>query len=293
MSRRLYTSPAAFTVDRPMPPTPSAPTWNLYCVPRNVSTPVPALPLPMYAACTSSMSTVPSGVLPATALGPRATPLGLPTHPPSSSATAPTSAECRAIDLTPCRIIRCLPLLVFASVPGFMRCAKSSLLTRPRQLDDLAGAEHADLERGPRWRCGQLVANLLDVLVGHRGDAVDREDDVASERQLLPADRDHPFAPGQAHVPRRRVLSHGLDEKSAGRRDVEHRGRVAGEDVALEGGPEHLAVDQELSRVVDRHGKAQALAAPRLRDVLADDADDLARHVEHGATGVPRVDRGR
>src|SRR4029453_1526448 len=65
------------------------------------------------------------------------------------------------------------------------------------------------------------------------------------------------------------------------------------EENALERTPEYLPGHQENFCAVDRHDKAQALAAARLRNVLADDADDLARHVEYGAPGVTRVDRGR
>src|SRR3989454_12790213 len=110
----------------------------------------------------------------------------------------------------------------------------------------------------------QPVADLLDVVFGHDGDAVDREDDVAAQGDLPPTDGDDPVAPLEAHVPRLRALRDRLDEEPGGRRDVEDRREVAGEYDALEGTPEHLPLDQELLRGVDRHDKAEALAAARL-----------------------------
>src|SRR5437867_2884831 len=72
---------------------------------------------------------------------------------------------------------------------------RNALLGRARELDDLAGAEHNRLERGARRRGGQPVADLLDVVLRHNGNAVDREDDVAAHGDLLPADGDDPVAP--------------------------------------------------------------------------------------------------
>src|SRR5437867_540571 len=106
---------------------------------------------------------------------------------------------------------------------------RNALLGRARELDDLAGAEHAHLEWSAQRRAGQPVADLLDVVLRHNGDAVDREDDVAAQGHLPPADGDDPVAPLQAHVPRQRTLGDRLDEEPGGRRDVEDRGKVAGE----------------------------------------------------------------
>src|SRR6266446_4650839 len=102
-------------------------------------------------------------------------------------------------------------------------------LTRARELDDLAAAEHAHLERGARRHADQLVADLLDVVLRHDGDALDREDDVAAHRDLPPSDGDDPVAPLQAHVPRHRAVGDRLDEEPGGRGDVEDRREAAGE----------------------------------------------------------------
>jgi hypothetical protein len=48
-----------------------------------------------------------------------------------------------------------------------------NLLARAREFNDLAGAEHAHLEGEARRHAGQPVANLLDVVLRHNGDAVD------------------------------------------------------------------------------------------------------------------------
>src|SRR5206468_808161 len=141
---------------------------------------------------------------------------------------------------------------------------RNALLGRARELDDLAGAEHAHLEWSAQRRAGQPVADLLDVVLRHNGDAIDREDDVAAQGQLPRADGDDPVAPLQAHVPRQRILGDRFDEESGGRRDVEESREVAGEYDALEGTPEHLPLDQERFRAVERHDKAQAFAAARL-----------------------------
>ena len=53
-----------------------------------------------------------------------------------------------------------------------------------------------------------------------------------------------------------------------------------------------LRVDEQLLRRADRHNKAEALAATGFCNVLTDDADDLARHVEHGTTRIARVNNG-
>src|SRR6202022_1772719 len=110
----------------------------------------------------------------------------------------------------------------------------------------LARSEHAHLERGARRQACQHVADLLDVLLGHHGDVLDREDDVAAHRDLLPADREGPVTPLQTRVPRGRALGHRLDEEPGGRRDVEDRREAAGEQDALKGTPEHLPGHQGL-----------------------------------------------
>src|SRR5262249_10727852 len=72
-----------------------------------------------------------------------------------------------------------------------------ALLGCARELDDLASAEHAHLERGTWRRAGQLVADLLDVLLGRDGDAVDRENDVAPQGHFLAADGDRLSPPSR------------------------------------------------------------------------------------------------
>jgi hypothetical protein len=48
-----------------------------------------------------------------------------------------------------------------------------ALLARARELKDLAGAEHAHLERGARRHAGQPVADLLNVVLRHNRNALD------------------------------------------------------------------------------------------------------------------------
>src|SRR5262250_1356658 len=170
---------------------------------------------------------------------------------------------------------------------------REQLLAGAGELDHLAGAEHAHLERGARRDSGQPIADLLDVVLGHHGDALHRENDVAPHGHLFPTDGDGPVPALQAHVPRRRALGHRLDQEAGGRGDVEDGGEVPAEQEALERAPEYFPRDQEVLRALDRHDEAEALAATGLRDVLADDADDLAGHVEDGAPGVALVDRRR
>src|SRR5438093_10406 len=104
---------------------------------------------------------------------------------------------------------------------------RNALLGRARELDDLAGAEHAHLEWSAQRRAGQPVADRLDVVLRHTGHAVDGEDDVAAQGHLPPADGDDPVAPLQAHVPRQRTLGDRLDDEPGGRRDVEDRRMAA------------------------------------------------------------------
>src|SRR5437899_6968140 len=65
---------------------------------------------------------------------------------------------------------------------------RNALLGRARELDDLAGTEHVHLERGAQRRAGQPVADLLDVVLRHNGDAVDLECYVAPQAHLTHAD---------------------------------------------------------------------------------------------------------
>src|SRR5215470_8692700 len=53
-----------------------------------------------------------------------------------------------------------------------------------------------------------------------------------------------------------------------------------------------MPLQNELLGGVDGDHEAEPFAPPGLRDVVADDADHLARHVEHGAARVARVDGG-
>src|SRR6185369_5033372 len=142
--------------------------------------------------------------------------------------------------------------------------ASSPLLGRARELEDLAGAEHLHRERTTRRHADQRVSDLLDVVLGINRDALDRENDVAAHGDLLPSDGDDPVAALQAHLPRHRVLGDRLDEERSGRRDVENCREAAGEQHALEGTPEHFPGDQEASRALGCHDKAQAIATARL-----------------------------
>src|SRR5215467_3306731 len=166
------------------------------------------------------------------------------------------------------------------------------LLSHARELDELAGAEHADLEGGARRQGGQFIANLFDILLGHDWDTLDREDDVTAQGYVPSTDSDDPVAPGQPHLRGHRILGDRLDQEPGRRRDIQQSGEVPGEERALEGTPEHLPLHQDLFRGVDGHSKAQAFATAGFRDVLTDDADLLASGVEHGTAGVARIDRG-
>src|SRR5262249_27320049 len=174
---------------------------------------------------------------------------------PTATPRCPLSGCTKSIPTSTTSRARCFRAGRTARIMG-----ARALLARARELDDFAGAEHARLERGAHRRAGQLVADLLDVVLGHDGDAVHRENDVAAQGHLLAADRDGPVASEQAHVPRHRTLGDRLHEKPGGRPDVEDRGEVTGEQHALERTPEHLALDQELLRRVDRHDEAKPRA---------------------------------
>src|SRR4029077_10412591 len=138
-----------------------------------------------------------------------------------------------------------------------------ALLTRTREFDDLTGSEHVHLERAARRYANQRISDLLDVVLRHNGDALDRENDVAAYSDLPSADGHDSVAPLEAHVPRLRIFGDRLDEEPGRCRHVEDSHEVAAEHDALESTPEHLPIDQELLRSVDRHDKAQALAAAR------------------------------
>src|SRR5262245_35961827 len=103
-----------------MPPTPTPPTLNAYCPPRKNREPAPPLPLPMKAACTSCISTVPSGTLPLTASGPRAT---FPVHPASHRQHTLTSTSRDTVSFAVCLIIGTL-LVCKSSVSLFTGCGR-------------------------------------------------------------------------------------------------------------------------------------------------------------------------
>src|SRR6266481_6847943 len=175
--------------------------------------------------------------------------------------------------------------------------ARGSASSRLRGLadehDDLAGAQHLHLEGSPRWLGGEPAPDLLHVVLRSHGQVVHGEDDVAAHGDLLATDGGDLVAAQESHVPGRGALGHRLDEKARGLGEIEDGREVAGQHGAVDAAPEGLALEEQLLGRVDGDHEAQPLAAPGLRDVVADDADDLTRHVEHGAAGVARVDGGR
>jgi len=121
----------------------------------------------------------------------------------------------------------------------------------------------------------------------------DREDNVAADGDLLPCDGEDPVAPLQAHVhaiePSGTVLTRNPAGagtfKTVASRPV-RRTPCRSPQNTFRGTKSFWAL------LVVTMNPRPSLAAG-LRNVLANDADNLARHIEHWASGVPGVDCGR
>src|SRR5262249_44381689 len=163
----------------------------------------------------------------------------------------------------------------------------------PRELDHLPRPQDRGLERLTRRHRADLLADLRHVRLARDPDAGYRQDDVAANHELLSADGCGPVTTGKPHVPGRRPFRDHAQEQAATPGNVEDLGQLARHDSAFEPDPRPLAFHQEVARTLHRHDEAEPLAAPALGDVVAHDPDDLTGRVEHGATRVPRVDRGR
>src|SRR2546430_15421924 len=124
------------------------------------------------------------------------------------------------------------------------------------------------------------------------GNALDLQDDVTADDELLAHDRGEHGAAAQAHGIPGRAFRHALHEIAHWLRKIEDLGDGTRDEAAIEAAPGRWALEEQLLGRVDGHDEAQPLAAARLRDVVADDADDLARHVEHRPARVARVDVG-
>src|SRR5262244_4498279 len=108
---------------------------------------------------------------------------------------------------------------------------------------------------------------------------------------LLAVDGDHAIAAPQSRLVSRRPLGYALHEIAAHVvRHVEQVEHVVREEFALRAAPEGLLLEKELLGRLHGHHEAQPFASSRLRDVVADDPDDLPRRVEHGPAGIAGVD---
>src|SRR5882724_12481897 len=115
----------------------------------------------------------------------------------------------------------------------------------------------------------------MKIVHGLDPDARNLEDDVTTNDDLLTADGGRAVAAEHAGIPGGRALGHGLDEVADPARHVEDLGELAGQQRALEPGPDGFLLQEQLASRLHRHHEPESLAAPRLRDDVADDADDL------------------
>src|SRR5262249_22729394 len=158
------------------------------------------------------------------------------------------------------------------------------LARRPlhRELDGLFVAQ----DRGAQLVAGldglEHLEDLDHVGVGGDRHALDGQQDVAADDDLLPLDDPDAITAAHSHASGDRILHDMLDKEAALLRHLERLGHGAGDQHEIDPIPSPLAVDQEVLHRIRRHDEAESFAAARLRDVVADDPDHLAGSSEHG-----------
>src|SRR5215813_2817192 len=203
---------------------------------------------------------------------------------------APNSTRAATKKRTSWRTHRTVDTL--SPLEGHGQARGACLLRLPVELHDLARAQHLHAEERAGRLGGEVVPYTVDVAGSSDGHPIDAQDDVAAHGDLLAVDAGNGLAAEQPHVPRRRALGYRLDEEGGRVGHVEDGGELTGQHGAVDAGPERRLLQEELFGRVDGDHEAEALAPPGLRDVVTDDTDHLARHVEHGAARVARVDGG-
>src|SRR5712691_4097045 len=160
------------------------------------------------------------------------------------------------------------------------------------ELDNAPFAQDLEGDRLAGLLAAQALLDACVALLILDPYTFDLENDVAAHRGRLPSDGGLHGAGAETDALGGRVLRDALNEQAHGLRQVEHLGQLARDNEAGRPAPEGALLEQQLARHVRADHEAQSLEAPRLRDDVADHADHLGLHVEHGPARVALVDGG-
>src|SRR5262249_47698419 len=158
-----------------------------------------------------------------------------------------------------------------------------------RELHDLVAAEDGDPQGLSRLEGLELLENLGAVVSAGQGDPLAREQDLAPDEHLLAFHNPDSASSLEPEPVAYRILDHLLDEESARLRHVQCPGHCPRHQHGIEPVKPAVSVYQQAPHGVRGDDEAESFAPARLRDVVADDPDQLARPAEHGPARGSRV----